>query len=65
MLGTIGALWTSGERWTGGRLGPRRWSPFQIAWAALHASAVLMHVASVVYHARRMTEGAEPTRYLD
>jgi hypothetical protein len=65
MLGLVGALWSSGEQWTGGRLGPGRWSPFQVAWAALHASAVLMHVASVVYHARRVTERGVTTRYLD
>jgi hypothetical protein len=30
-----------------------RWSWFQITWAALHA-AVVMHVLSVLYHARRV-----------
>jgi hypothetical protein len=56
MIGSIGTLWDAGEQLTGGRLCPRRWSPFQVAWAALHASAVLMHVVSVIYHARRVTE---------
>ena len=56
MIGSIGTLWQTGEQWTGGRFGPTRWSPFQIAWAALHASAILMHIVSVVYHARRVTE---------
>jgi hypothetical protein len=65
MLGLIGTLWTSGEQWTSGRVGSRRWSPFQVAWAALHASAVLMHVLSVMYHAKRVTGGSQPTRYID
>ena len=56
MIGIIGTLWQTGEQWTGGRVGPSRWSPFQVAWAALHASAIVMHVVSVVYHAKRVTE---------
>jgi hypothetical protein len=31
----------------------RRWSWFQIAWAGLHATAIVMHVLSVLYHVRR------------
>ena len=40
----------------------RRWSWFQIAWAGLHATAIVMHVLSVLYHVRRAvcTEEAEP-----
>ena len=39
-----------------------RWSWFQITWAGLHAAAVVMHVLSVLYHARRVvcTEESEP-----
>ena len=56
MIASIGSLWQTGEQWTGGRLGPSRWSPLQVAWAALHAPAILMHVVSVIYHSRRATE---------
>lgn len=31
-----------------------RWGWFQIIWAGLHATAVMMHVLSVLYHARRV-----------
>ena len=64
MIGSIGILWDAGEQFTGGRLGLRRWSPFQVAWAALHASAVLMHIVSVVYHARRVTERERLSQHL-
>jgi hypothetical protein len=39
-----------------------RWSWFQITWAGLHAAAVVMHLLSVLYHARRVvcTEEREP-----
>jgi hypothetical protein len=40
----------------------RRWSWFQITWAGLHAAALVMHLLSVLYHARRVvcTEATEP-----
>ena len=56
MIGSIGTLCQTGENWTGGRLGPSRWSPFQVVWATLHASAIVMHIVSVIYHARRVME---------
>ena len=56
MIGSIGTLWETGEQWTGGRLGASRWSPFQVAWAALHASAIVMHIVSVIYHTRRVKD---------
>jgi len=39
----------------------QRWSWFQIAWAGLHATAIVMHVISVLYHLRRTVsvEGAD------
>jgi hypothetical protein len=40
----------------------QRWSWFQVAWTGLHAAALMMHVLSVLYHARRVvcTEADEP-----
>ena len=48
------------ERATEWCAGPpeRRWSWFQIAWSGLHLTAVVMHVLSVVYHARRVRQEA-------
>lgn len=48
-----------------GYIGPpeRCWSWFQIAWTGLHATAVVMHVLSTVYHARRVQ--GEPGREHD
>jgi hypothetical protein len=52
----------------------QRWSWFQIAWAGLHATAIVMHVISVLYHLRRTVsaEGADalfvagcPARHAD
>ena len=45
-----------------GYIGPpeRCWSWFQFAWTGLHATAVVMHVLSTIYHARRVQ--GEPVR---
>ena len=52
----------------------RRWSWFQITWAGLHATAIVLHVISVLYHLRRTVtvEGADglfvagcPARHID
>jgi len=66
MGANVVTVWEVGERWTDRRVGARRWSIFQIVWAALHALAMLMHVASVVYHVKRVTErGQESPSLLD